>query len=127
MDQAIKSALDKYNGIHTDPAKTKNKSSVLGHILCGISIVGVLVASFSFCVRNEYLGADILWSKVMDAKVGEKTVEEMIGLLGEKIHMVFIPDQSIEPINDSGESGSLNTSVITDDASMTDTSFYTEL
>lgn len=109
MDQAIKSALRKYNGKQEMHERAPTTTS--GRMIGWLALVMVLVCAFTFCVKGGYLGVDTLWDKICGIEIGDHTVGEIVQSFSQKIGSAFSGDrQTTQPINDSGESASVQTS-----------------
>ncbi len=87
MDQALKSALDKYNG--KLGLTTSQKPSITSKILLGAAICIAVVLVFSVFVKYEFLGAEHVWSEIKDISVGEQTIGSIINNLGEDLSVVI--------------------------------------
>ncbi len=108
MDQALKSALEKYNG-KVGVAAPIDKSSLVNKIAMGIAVVIAIVLVFSVCVRYDFLGAGQVWLWIENIGVGDQTVGTLIDGVENQITSVFSQSQekTTAPINENGESGNM--------------------
>lgn len=109
MDQALKSALDKYNdklGISTPT----NKSNLVNKITMLLAIITAITLVFSVCVRYNFLGAGEVWKWIENISVGEETVGVLIEDVEEKFRTVFShgEQKTISPVNPNGDSGKIS-------------------
>lgn len=88
MDQALKSALDKYQGKNNVPNRKEN-SSMLYKVCLGAAIIISLILVTSVFVRYDVLGAGQIWRNIKEISVGKQTVGVIIEGVGEKISTVF--------------------------------------
>lgn len=96
MDQAVKSALDKYNCKQGVTSSVSQSSTPFARILGWVAVIIIFVGAFSFCVKNEYLGADVLWEQITELQVGEQTIGEAIDAISQKITMTFVSDETAD-------------------------------
>lgn len=94
MDQALKSALNKYQG-KNGIIESKEKSSTLYKVFLGSAVVLSLFLVASVFVRYDVLGAGQIWENIKEITVGEQTVGVIIDGLGEKIGTVFSQNNEI--------------------------------
>ena len=81
MDQALKSALEKYNG--KLGLATSQRPTMISKIFLGVAICIGLVLVFSVFVKYDFLGAENVWSEIKDISVGEQTIGSIINNLSE--------------------------------------------
>ncbi len=113
MDQAIKSALDKYHGKNTsnNGQSSHKPMGVTSVFLICIAIIIIL----SLCIKYDFLGAGKAWNKVENINLGKTTVSQMIDTFKERFKSVFEANstsKSTDPVNSSGESGNITTSAV---------------
>ena len=113
MDQAIKSALDKYHGKNTSNNDQGSHKSMglTGVLLICVAIIIIL----SLCIKYDVLGAGKAWNKVENINLGKTTVSQMIDTFKERFNSVFetnITGKTTDPVNSSGESGDVTTSAV---------------
>ncbi len=87
MDQALKSALDKYNGKLGQ--NTSEKPSIINKMFLATAIFIAVVLVFSVFVRYELLGAEYVWSEIKDVSVGDETIGSILNHLGEGLSVVI--------------------------------------
>lgn len=100
MDQAIKSALNKYNGKKDTTVRAEHSQS---NFLLIISVIVLIVICFSVCVKSRLFGADVLWQRITSVSVNVNEIKE-------KIRDIFVKDTeetSTSPVNETGESGEI--------------------
>ncbi len=107
MDQAIKSALNKYLGKNGGQQR-REVSSVTG-VLFRVLLIGMIVCTLLYCgVRFNILGLGETWEKVSSMTVGEQTVGQVLENIKEKTDdflKVEYEGPTAAPENPNGESG----------------------
>ena len=95
MDQAVKSALDKYHGKQGITSSGNEPTAPLVRVLSWMAMIVIFIGAFAFCVKNEYLGANVLWEQITQLKVGEQTIGEAIDAISQKITVTFARDENV--------------------------------
>lgn len=88
MDQALKSALEKYNN-KLGVSAPLQKSNVVNKVTMTLAIITAVILVFSVCVRYDFLRAGEVWEWIENINVGEDTVGVLIDGVEEKFKTVF--------------------------------------
>lgn len=106
MDQAIKSALNKYQGKESNVTL---KPTVKSNLLTVVTVIIVIIVGFLFCAKHGYLNADKAWKAISDVPVGTTTV----GQITDNIVGAFVKEkETTEPVNTTGQSGKIEASEV---------------
>lgn len=88
MDQAVKSALDKYLG-KSDSRKTMSTDQN-GQKLINIFLVVLIISTVLMCsVKFNLFGLGDIWAEAKNTKVGDKTVGQIVEGVKEEIDGLF--------------------------------------
>lgn len=103
MDQAIKAALDKFHG--KQPKAVAQNSEKSGAAATVAIVLAAVIIGFSICARFGYFGADILWNNIKSSPICTTVAAKFSTFVskGEET-------QSTEPVNTTGESGTVTAS-----------------
>ena len=105
MDQAIRSALNKYHG---KTGKTPAAAAKPNRVAIGIFAVIIVLAGFALCVKFDWLHAGKAWQALSSVSIGSKTIGQLASELtgGEKAPET----DDTAPVNPTGESGQIEPS-----------------
>lgn len=88
MDQALKSALDKYNG-KLGIINEKEKGRGSNKILMGIATIIAISLLFSVLVKYDVFGAKNIWINIKSIPIGEQTIGTIIEDFGKDFSFVL--------------------------------------
>ncbi len=108
MNSSIRSALQKYSAKQSGETafaseKTQNKRSVTYFAI----IVGIVILIGFFAVKLNIFGAENLWQSFCDTISIDESIGEAVSGIKENVISVFSKENDTQPVNNSGQSGTL--------------------